>query len=76
YCHIPSSRPSKYVAREGDAKVCNECHLDKVKEFKRNKYVHGPVAVGMCSVCHNPHASDYKAQLHDKTNAVCLSCHE
>ena len=75
YCHQPDSKPNRYQDRGGDAKLCNECHMDKVKEFETNKYVHGPVAVGLCSICHDPHASDYPAQAVLPINDLCLSCH-
>lgn len=76
YCHPSDTKPAKYQAREGDAKVCNECHSDKVKEFKANKFVHGPVEAGLCSACHDAHATDNPAQLHAPINDLCLGCHD
>ena len=29
----------------------------------------------MCSICHDPHASDYPAQLVAPINDLCLGCH-
>ena len=76
YCHQPDSQPGRYQARPGDAAVCNECHEDKVEEFKTNKFVHGPIEAGMCLVCHDPHASNNPAQLVAPVNELCLRCHE
>ena len=76
YCHQPDSTPGRYQARPGDAAVCNECHEDKVQEFKGKKFVHGPIEAGMCLVCHDPHASNNPAQLVAPVNELCLRCHE
>jgi predicted CXXCH cytochrome family protein len=76
YCHQADSRPNRYQPRNGDGRICNECHIDKVKAFNANKFVHGPVAAGICLVCHDPHASDNTAQLLAPINTVCLNCHE
>ena len=76
YCHQADSKPGRYQARPGDAAVCNECHEDKVQEFKGKKFVHGPIEAGMCLVCHDPHASNNPAQLVAPVNELCLRCHE
>ncbi len=75
YCHQPDSRPSRYQPRQGDAEICNECHADKVREIRTNKFLHGPVEAGMCLICHDPHASAEIAQLPVPINRLCLSCH-
>lgn len=75
YCHQTDSRPAKYVPRDADGKICLECHDDKVKEYRAAKFVHGPVEAVLCVVCHDPHASDQPAQLVEKANDLCSSCH-
>jgi predicted CXXCH cytochrome family protein len=40
------------------------------------KFLHGPVAAGECTVCHDSHGSDYKNLLTDDPNELCFSCHE
>jgi predicted CXXCH cytochrome family protein len=40
------------------------------------KFLHGPVAAGECSVCHDSHGSDYKNLLTIDPNELCFSCHE
>jgi len=41
----------------------------------QQKYTHGPVAVGECTQCHNPHESDEKALLKETSRQLCLKCH-
>ncbi|MBC8229486.1 hypothetical protein H8E77_08065 [bacterium] len=48
-----------------------ECHADIGKE----KYSHGPVNVGTCIACHNPHGSLNKHELRSPTLLLCLECH-
>lgn len=75
-CHDAASRPAKYRLIEDEAALCNECHFDKVEQFRESKFVHGPVEAGYCLVCHDSHATDNPAQLLASTNQVCLACHE
>lgn len=75
YCHDASSRPAKYLPREGDALVCRECHADKMQGFEDKKFTHGPIEGGLCLVCHDPHASPHVAQLQEEANRLCLGCH-
>lgn len=75
-CHDPESRPARYEVRAQGAELCNGCHLDKVAEFKANKFVHGPVGAGYCDTCHDSHASDQPGQLLTSVNRLCLGCHQ
>ncbi len=36
---------------------------------------HPPVEQGLCTQCHNPHASDQPKQMRDRTDYVCFACH-
>jgi predicted CXXCH cytochrome family protein len=76
YCHLSDSKPARYQARPGDAKVCIECHADNVGEYQANQFVHGPIEAGMCAICHDSHAGNQVAQLHLPINDLCLRCHE
>ena len=77
YCHDEKSKPAKYrVKPQSDAAMCNDCHSDKLEEFRKNKFVHGPIEAGMCLVCHDAHATDHPAQLIRPVNQLCLGCHE
>jgi predicted CXXCH cytochrome family protein len=53
--------------------LCYSCH-DK-KKFE-GKDVHPPVAEGMCTMCHNPHAADYEHLLKSSIPGLCFQCHD
>jgi len=75
YCHALQGE-RKYAVPKRDAESCLECHADKAAEFKKRKYLHGPIDAGMCEICHDPHGSAYPAQLRAPVNDLCLSCHD
>ena len=50
--------------------LCGMCH-----EATKDPVVHGPVKAGQCLTCHDPHASEFKAQTRADGNALCLACH-
>jgi predicted CXXCH cytochrome family protein len=75
-CHDAESRPIKYQLLAEEADLCNECHFDKVEQFRESKFIHGPVEAGYCQVCHDSHASDHLAQAITPINELCLACHE
>ncbi len=56
------------TATGGD--LCAMCH-----EATKDPVVHGPVKAGQCLTCHDPHASEFKAQTRADGNALCLACH-
>ncbi|MCI0522492.1 MAG: hypothetical protein L0Y37_02455 [Bacteroidales bacterium] len=53
--------------------LCYACHSDYSTEYK---YIHGPVAGGYCTTCHNPHMSKNKKLLVRTGQPLCLECHE
>jgi predicted CXXCH cytochrome family protein len=55
-------------ARGGD--LCANCHQAQVEPV-----LHGPYKNGQCLVCHEPHASEFKAQIRAEVNSLCLECH-
>jgi len=76
-CHEAAATPHPQkglrtfrLAQEG-SELCKMCHTIKADE----KYMHGPAAVGDCTSCHDPHASDNKALLVKKGNDLCFTCH-
>lgn len=75
YCHAVAATP-KFDTPKRDIVLCNECHAEKATEFRKRKFLHGPIAAGMCEVCHDPHGSNYQSQLKQPINELCLSCHE
>lgn len=66
-CH---TRTLKMGSRDSD--LCLKCHAAKLTEHER---MHGPVAVGACLWCHNPHNSAYAHLLKGPAREVCTQCH-
>ena len=53
--------------------LCAMCH--EAKDTK--KFIHGPVAAGACTACHDPHESDNaKLLVSSSINELCTSCHQ
>lgn len=50
--------------------LCAMCH-----EAKKATVFHGPYKDGHCIMCHDPHASNFKAHTRADGNALCLECH-
>lgn len=58
---------------DGSTKVlCFNCHdrglVDK-------SFVHGPVALGACVLCHSPHSAPHEKLLVKAPQKLCLDCH-
>ncbi|MFC1793170.1 cytochrome c3 family protein [Planctomycetota bacterium] len=54
-------------------KLCYECHKDYISLAG---WVHGPVAMGECLLCHEPHKTDNKSLLRKPVPELCYQCHE
>lgn len=54
-------------------KLCYNCHDDFTSSAS---FVHGPVAVGQCLFCHNPHRSKIEHLLIAPEPALCYLCHD
>ncbi|MHC4535728.1 MAG: cytochrome c3 family protein [Planctomycetota bacterium] len=52
--------------------LCYQCHVDYTTSAS---YVHGPVAVGRCLFCHNPHKSRIEHLLIEPEPQLCYLCH-
>ena len=83
-----ASRHSNTSVAERNSESCNECHEGRtamqVKFHNLNDYVEkfDPEAVQplVCTVCHNPHGSDFEANLRAPINIgteshLCIRCH-
>jgi len=70
--------PIKFTIKEGKrvAPLCYQCHEEQKKNYADNKYLHGPIAMGRCNMCHNPHGSNFKYFLQKEKSALCIECHE
>ncbi|UCC98019.1 MAG: hypothetical protein JSW66_19490 [Phycisphaerales bacterium] len=53
--------------------LCLKCHTDPAASAS---FVHGPVAVGQCLFCHNPHTSKVKHLLREAESKLCYLCHD
>ena len=54
-------------------KLCYKCHDDPTVSAS---FVHGPVAVGQCLFCHNPHRSKVEHLLREAEPKLCYLCHD
>jgi predicted CXXCH cytochrome family protein len=54
-------------------KLCYGCHADYTVSAP---FVHGPVAVGQCLFCHNPHKSKIEHLLKEPEPKLCYLCHD
>jgi len=73
-CHDPHGSDHNTMLRKDPAKgLCLDCHQDNYLE---HEFVHGPVAVEACVVCHDSHSSSFPALLKDRSDRLCLDCHE
>jgi predicted CXXCH cytochrome family protein len=73
-CH-DSKTPDESKAHElaqQVPKLCFRCHEDESKIYP---HVHGPVAVGQCLFCHDPHQSKHAHLLIRDTTGLCALCH-
>jgi predicted CXXCH cytochrome family protein len=69
-CHDEKSKSDLIMLQP---ELCYTCHDDFSKKFK---FVHGPVAAGYCTTCHNPHMSKEKKLLIRSGQQICINCHE
>lgn len=53
--------------------LCAQCHDDFSQEYE---VLHGPVATGNCTICHNPHQSKLNSLLQQDGQELCFKCHD
>ncbi len=68
-CHNANSLGELAMA---EPELCYQCHVDYSLDYK---FIHGPVAGGYCSACHNPHMSKSEYLLLKTGQDLCLNCH-
>jgi predicted CXXCH cytochrome family protein len=76
-CHDMTKKP-RWATPEfmkEPLQLCYDCHPGSNYSGSID-YVHGPVAVGDCMRCHNPHRSNQKYLLKLPVPDVCYQCHE
>jgi predicted CXXCH cytochrome family protein len=71
-CHqVENHDDASYVAvQPKESGGCRECHASAPM-----LHPHFPYASGMCTRCHDPHASKFPGLLRARVNDVCLDCH-
>lgn len=69
-CHDPNSLGTMVEPQPG---LCYMCHEDFNNQYTT---IHGPVAGGYCTSCHNPHRSESEKLLRFTGAQLCLHCHE
>ncbi|RMF61701.1 MAG: hypothetical protein D6748_01025 [Calditrichaeota bacterium] len=70
-CHDRSQGTNRL--KEPMPQLCFSCHTDFSKPYA---VMHGPVASGNCTGCHNPHMSKNQKLLTRTGQNICLYCHE
>ncbi len=58
--------------------LCIRCHSDFAPNAQENAglWMHGPVSLGWCVVCHQSHSSSYEHLVHAEPSArLCTQCH-
>lgn len=74
-CHQLEGYTTIEATEPSNDNPCYNCHTDKIGPFSQ-EYIHGPVAGGGCTVCHNPHGTAFDKNLHSPVQELCFSCHE
>ena len=70
-CHSPEAGFQVAITTD----VCNTCH-QPYYDLPANEWIHGPVALGKCSMCHEPHESRHDHLLTEAMPDLCFSCHD
>lgn len=75
-CHLQTSRPWRIgfpTAKTED--ICFSCHTGK-SAWRTKKFIHGPLNVGGCNLCHAAHGGNHRYQLWAEGSVeLCLACH-
>lgn len=75
-CHEIVTGKRKYTTPKPEQSICFLCHSTQQKLWKNKKVQHGPTALGNCSVCHDPHGSDWPSFTYMHPTDLCLNCHQ
>ena len=70
-CRLCHTDEGTYSISIPDEVLCAKCHETKNAE----KYLHGPVAAGSCTVCHDPHGQTNRFFLVGENERLCFNCH-
>ncbi|MHC4082464.1 MAG: cytochrome c3 family protein, partial [Planctomycetota bacterium] len=71
-CHtLVDERSHRFELTEAPPDLCYICH-DPIQE---SEFMHGPVALGTCTVCHDPHGAPNQFMLPEPGGELCFMCH-
>jgi predicted CXXCH cytochrome family protein len=74
-CHDISDNMTRSLSGDySDLNPCYGCHDDKIGQYAQD-FIHGPVSGGSCTICHNPHGSDFEMNLRSPVPFLCMYCH-
>ena len=60
------------------SELCLDCHISKSQKtaYSNQLWLHGPAAPGECTLCHQPHQSEFQYMLLKKNSIeLCTECH-
>jgi predicted CXXCH cytochrome family protein len=69
-CH---NRDASFALVRPKDELCVTCHAGQTRQFP---FMHGPVAVGACAECHDPHRSPLPHLLRTPPPKLCFQCHD
>lgn len=85
-CHLSEAKKSTWskdqplrftVENANDISLlCYTCHSNIEEQVNTLPYVHGPLGMGACNLCHDPHASKWPKLLKNNATILCASCHD
>jgi predicted CXXCH cytochrome family protein len=75
-CHQQSVKPWRIgFPAVKIQEICFSCHTG-ARSWSARKIIHGPLILGGCTLCHNPHGEDHRYSLWAEGSlTLCLSCH-
>jgi predicted CXXCH cytochrome family protein len=73
FCHeIPADGGFSRLVKTSEP-LCFKCHQ---KDQFKGSFIHGPIAVGACITCHDPHGGNVPGMLRIVGPQMCLECHK
>ena len=73
-CHAEGARWGRKQFKKPVPALCYDCHTQY--SAATQAVIHGPVAVGVCLFCHNPHESGYANLQRKPEPELCYQCHQ
>lgn len=72
-CHLGDLRSGRQELKKPVPNLCYSCHTDL---HQAGDYLHGPLNVGECVFCHDPHQSTYIHLQKAPQPDLCYRCHQ